>query len=135
MHNNTVLDVNENSNNSYSEDESIIMDDPTEDECLQALDNSFQNNMLRVNNGINIQNHDVYRFSMPIAKEIISHLQEKGNQSEIKEFNSLLSNFLNKVKDTNKPESTNAAPSGNLVSSNSNYVKRRKTHGTNYLKS
>ena len=133
--NNTELYVNDNSNNSCSEDELVIMHDPTEDVCLQALDNSFQNNMLRVNNGINIQNHDVYRFSMPIAKEIISHLQEKGNQSEIKEFNSLLSNFLNKVKDTNKPESKNEAPSGNLVSSNSNYVKRRKTHGTKYLKS
>ena len=74
---------------------------------------------------------NAYGELIPIFKELISHLQN-NDQYHINKVKTLLMRELNDLKklesrDTNEPK-------GRLVSSNSNFVKRRKTHGTNYYR-
>ena len=80
--------------------------------------------MVRVCDKQHIDKNDIYRFAMPINKEIISHLQEHGTQTQITEYQKILNEFLNKIKKGKEIRSSQEANKGTYISSNSNYVKR-----------
>ena len=68
---------------------------------------------------------------IPIFKELVSHLQNH-NRHHIDRVKSLLIQELNVIKKLEVDDST--SPVGKLVSSSSKFVKKRKSHGTNYYR-
>jgi len=77
---------------------------------------------------------NAYADLIPIFKELCSHLQTK-QQSDIDKIKSILISELNAIQHTAETEDNISSVSiGNFVSSYAMYVKKRKTHGTNYYR-
>ena len=74
---------------------------------------------------------DAYGELIPVFKELVSHLQN----NDISHMNRVKSLLMRELNDMKKLEVSDInTPKGNIVSSTSNFVKKRKTHGTKYYR-
>ena len=126
--------IKEKSDIDSEEEKSIYRNVNVEDKVNDDFDKNamiMEQNLL--NNSIPSKKN-AYGELNPIFKELVSHLQNKS-QTDINRVKTLLISELNKIQNTyNASDITKVSHKGTFVSSHANYVKKRKTHGTDYYR-
>ena len=112
----------------------VSMSISQEDNCdMDKVTNLVSNNGVIPTVGVTPlrTKRNAYAELVPIFKELVQHLQN-NDSSHLDRVQSLLRRELNIVKKV-EDEGTKF-PKGTFVSSSSNFVKKRKTHGTKYYR-
>ena len=109
---------------SYSDDE----DSNSSNELVNEM---FVNNSNGVEENTPLKKQKAYKVLKPIFSKLIKHLTESGSEESLDQVNKFLKNELNDIA---QAENRDKIPKDSLISSSSNFVKRRKTHGTKYFK-
>ena len=91
------------------------------------LNSIFEKSHYHIDNEQNID--DPYCQLKPIFTEICNHLKEYGLTDEKESFANDLKEMLHQIKLRKNGSQKNQKRTGTFVSSSSNYVKKRKTHG------
>ena len=127
MSQNSIIEIDETSTCENNSDQCNI---------LMNLNNTFNSNALEFmntheENCMRTSSFNVYSELNPLFKTLVSHLQEHGDEESISSVKGFLRNALNEIQV--KKQKTARSENGSLISSNMNYIKRRKTHGTNHF--
>ena len=105
-------------------------DDQDSTSSNELVNEMFVNNSNGVEENTPLKKRKAYKELNPIFSELIKHLTESGSEESLDRVKGFLKKELNDIVHAENRAKT---PKGSLVSSSSNFVKRRKTHGTKYF--